>query len=187
MHYSESQQRRRDRGDQTSADGVVEAVYVTSKAGRGMRPLEEAEAIFGVGLAGDRYFSGEGYYSNKPLPGGGRQLTLIEAEALDEVERETGIRLGGGESRRNLVTTDVRLNALVGRRFYVGEVLCEGIRLCDPCKYLEEITGKPVLRPLVDQGGLRASILLGGTIRVGDHLVPADATDDAVTLATLQG
>src|ERR671937_507550 len=59
---------------------------------------------------------------------------------------------------------------LVGRRFWVGEVLCEGTRLCEPCQYLTELTGKPLLRALVHRGGLRAEIVRGGRIRRGDRL-----------------
>lgn len=183
MYCGTDQNIDRDTLERDGECGLVEAIYVTSKASRRMHSLGEVEAVAGEGLAGDRYLTGEGYYSNKPLPGGGRQLTLIEAEALDVIERETGVHLDGGESRRNLLTRGVCLNDLVGIRFHVGEALCEGIRLCDPCKYLEEITGKPVLKPLVNRGGLRASILSGGSIKVGDRLVPTDAA----TLATLYG
>jgi len=66
----------------------------------------------------------------------------------------------------------VRLRALIGRRFRIGSVLCEGVRDCPPCVHLVEVTGKPVLEPLVDLGGLRAAILEGGTIRAGDPIEP---------------
>jgi MOSC domain-containing protein YiiM len=151
-------------------DGQVEAIFVAPEAGAAMRGVTEAEAIAGSGLAGDRYQTGTGYYSTRPLPGGGRQLTLIEAEALEALRAETGIDLAPVEARRNVVTRGVRLNELVGTRFQVGEVLCEGIRLCEPCNYLEELTGKPVNRPLIHRGGLRANILSDGVIHVGDSV-----------------
>ena len=47
-----------------------------------------------------------------------------------------GSRLGAAEARRNLVTRGISLNPLVGRRFTVGEVECEGRRLCEPCAHL---------------------------------------------------
>lgn len=151
--------------------GTVEAIYITSSAGKPMRPLSEAEAIVGQGLAGDRYLEGTGYYSNRPLADGSREITLIEAEELEGIERETGIRLAPSESRRNVLTRSVRVNKLIGKRFRMGEVVCEGIRICEPCTYLEKLTGKRVMRALVHKGGLRARIVSGGTVRVGDEIL----------------
>jgi hypothetical protein len=150
--------------------GTVEAIYTAPFAGEPMRPLSEAEAISGQGLAGDRYLEGTGYYSNRPLADGSREITLIEAEELEGLERETGIRLDPSESRRNVLTRSVRVNDLIGKRFRMGEVVCEGIRICEPCTYLEKLTGKRVMRPLVHRGGLRARIVSGGTVRVGDGI-----------------
>jgi MOSC domain-containing protein YiiM len=95
---------------------------------------------------------------------GGKDLTLIEAEVL------AAVWLTGTLARRNLVTRDVRLNALVGRRFRIGEVECYGNRLCEPCTYLENLTGVS-MQALAGRGGLRADILTDGDIRVGDPLI----------------
>ncbi|CAA9469718.1 MAG: hypothetical protein AVDCRST_MAG25-1946 [uncultured Rubrobacteraceae bacterium] len=151
--------------------GEVEAIYITPSAGEPMRSLTEAEAIAGQGLVGDRYLEGAGYYSNRPLADGSREITLIESEELEGIERETGIRLHPSESRRNVLTRSVRVNTLIGKRFRMGEVVCEGIRICEPCTYLEKLTGKRVMRPLVHKGGLRARIVSGGTVRVGDGIL----------------
>lgn len=151
--------------------GTVEAIYIASSAGEPMRTLSEAEAITGRGLAGDRYLEGTGYYSNRPLADGSREITLIEAEDLEGIMRETGIRLDPSESRRNVLTRSACVNSLIGKRFRMGQVLCEGIRICEPCTYLEKLTGKRVMRPLVHRGGLRARIVSGGTVRVGDQIL----------------
>jgi MOSC domain-containing protein YiiM len=132
---------------------------------------EACEAVAGQGLSGDRYALGLGYYSARPLPGGARELTLIEEEALEEIEAETGIRLTTLEARRNVATRGVRLGELIGRRFSIGEVVCEGVRDCPPCEHLEELTGKMVMKPMARRGGLRANVLTTGTIRVGDPVV----------------
>ncbi len=63
------------------------------------------------------------------------------------------------------------MNELIGKRFRMGEVVCEGIRICEPCTYLEKLTGKRVMRPLVHKGGLRARIVSGGTVRIGDRIL----------------
>ena len=150
--------------------GTVEAIYITPSAGKPMQTLSRAEAIAGQGLAGDRYLEGTGYYSGRPPADGSREITLIESEELEGMERETGIRLDPSESRRNILTRSISLNALIGKRFRLGEVLCEGLRICEPCTYLEHLTGKRVMRPLVHRGGLRARIVSGGTVEVGDEI-----------------
>ncbi len=64
------------------------------------------------------------------------------------------------------------LNHLVGRRFRVGPVLLETVRLNAPCKYLEKMTGKAVYLPLLNRSGLNCRVVEGGTIRPGDRLTP---------------
>ena len=147
--------------------GRVEAMFICPEASASMQPLTEAQAIAGVGLAGYRYSSGTGFYSDRPRADGGRELTLISVEMLDDLFADSGIRLTPLESRRNLLTSGIGLNELIGRRFTIGDVLCEGIDYCTPCEHLVELTGKPVLKPLVDRGGLRARIVSGGTIAIG--------------------
>lgn len=147
--------------------GEVVAIFVAEAMGASMQELTEATAIASAGLDGDRYRNGAGFYT--PVPGP-RQLTLIEEETLAYLATEHGIDLPPHESRRNLTTRGIRLNDLVGKRFTIGEVHCEGIRLCPPCNRLEELTGKPVLAPLVDRGGLRADILTDGVIKRGDAI-----------------
>ena len=66
---------------------------------------------------------------------------------------------------------DFNLGTLVGRRFRLGAVVCRGRRLCEPCAHLDRVNGGGVLRPLVHRGGLRADVVDGGTLRVGDRLV----------------
>jgi MOSC domain-containing protein YiiM len=125
-------------------------------------PVESARAVAGRGLEGNRYF-----YDDAPA---GRALTLIQAEALDGMREDTGIELSAAESRRNVVTTGIDLNALVGKRFRVGEVECLGVELCHPCSSLEKMTQKGVIKGLVNRGGLNADILTDGEISVGDRV-----------------
>jgi MOSC domain-containing protein YiiM len=120
-----------------------------------LAPVESVNAVAGCGLEGDRYFQPDGA---RP----GQALTLIEAEALDDVG------LTGAQSRRQVVVRGVRLNDLVGKRFTVGGVECVGVELCEPCAHLESLTRPGIMRDLVHRGGLNADILVGGTIAVGD-------------------
>ena len=127
-----------------------------------MQSVESVQAETGKGLQGDRYYS----KGEKPDPA--RQVTLIESEAIQAVQHEASISLTPGASRRNLVTQGVPLNHLVGKEFYVGKVKLRGIRLCEPCKHLSEMTQPGVLPALVHRGGLRAEILTSGKIQIGD-------------------
>jgi MOSC domain-containing protein YiiM len=149
----------------------VEAIHIASAAAEPTRAVGSIRAVPGVGLEGDRYAAGLGHYDDDRVS---RDLTLIEAEVIESLAHEHGIELAPGETRRNLTTRGVELNELVGRRFWVGEVLCEGTRLCEPCQYLTDLTGKPLLRSLVHRGGLRADIVRGGVIARGDPVRPAD-------------
>jgi MOSC domain-containing protein YiiM len=146
--------------------GIVEAIVVGPAAAGPLAPTREAAAIPGRGLAGDRYADSAGTFaSGRP----GSALTLVDAAVLDELAAAQGAPI---DHRRNVVVRGADLNALVGRRFTLGDVLCEGRRLCEPCAHLERLNGGGVLRPLVHRGGLRADIVGGGTVRVGDELVP---------------
>ena len=147
--------------------GRVESIHISSAAEGVMRGVAEVTALAGVGLDGDRYATRTGSFSAKPKPG--RQITLIEAEAIEALERELGLVLAPGETRRNVITRGVALNHLVGREFTVGGVRLRGYELCEPCNDLARMTAKPQILPgLVHRGGLRAEILEGGVLRVGD-------------------
>jgi len=135
-----------------------------------MVPVPHAAALPGLGLDGDCYAVGNGEFSHWPKD---HELTLIEAEAIEHVSAEYGVTLAPGETRRNITTHHIDLNALVGVKFKLGEVVCLGTRLCHPCAYLERVTDRPGLaRLLAGRGGLRAQILTEGVIFPGDVIVP---------------
>jgi MOSC domain-containing protein YiiM len=146
------------------------AIFVAPSEGAPMEARAAIEAIAGVGLAGDRYAIGAGKYSGAGR--GARDVTLIEREAVDAVRAEDGgVPVTEAETRRNLVTEGVALNHLVGRTFRVGGVLLRGVKLAEPCVYLEQVTGREGVRAaFVHRGGLRAEILDGGELRVGDAI-----------------
>ena len=131
----------------------VEAITIGES--NSLRPVESVEAVAGKGLEGDRHFFAEG-----ARPGGA--ITLIEAEVLEDVG------LSGPQSRRQIVTRGVRLNDLVGKRFFVGKIECEGVELCEPCLHLQSLTRPGIIDDLLHRGGLNADIVSSGTISVGD-------------------
>ena len=152
--------------------GRVLSIHVAPAASAPMESVAEARAVPGRGLEGDRYFLGTGYYSPRPSAGG-REITLIEAETLEALDETLGIKLSAAESRRNVTTSGAPLNHLVGREFWVGSVRLRGTRLCEPCTHLDQLTRPGVMHGLIHRGGLRASILTDGVIRVDDPIRPA--------------
>jgi MOSC domain-containing protein YiiM len=143
-------------------EGKVISINITPQAEAPMQSVEEVRAIPGRGLEGDRYFDNKGR-----APEVKRELTLIEAEAIEAFKSELNVDYGLSDSRRNLVTRGVPLNHLVGKEFWVGEVKARGIMLCEPCAHLQKLTVNQVLPGVVHRAGLRAQILTEGTIRVG--------------------
>jgi MOSC domain-containing protein YiiM len=150
--------------------GRLIAAHIAEQASMEMEELAAAHMIAGVGIEGDRYATGRGTYSYKPHED--RQCTLIEMETLEGLRRDHGLDLAPHESRRNLTTQGVPLNHLVGRHFKVGEVVLFGGRLNVPCKYLDDLLGRPLFNPLLNRSGLNCRIIQGGTIRPGDVIEP---------------
>ena len=155
-------------GDESAAltelGGTVEQILVAGAKGTPRTGIDRAAAVEGKGLEGDRYFGqGPGRYAAD------RQVTLIEAEAVDAV-RAAGGPFTAADARRNVVTRGVRLNELVGRTFRVGGAVLRGVELCHPCGHLAKLTYRGVTRDLKMRGGLRAAVLEGGEIRAGDAL-----------------
>jgi MOSC domain-containing protein YiiM len=138
--------------------GSVEQINIAAVESELPTPVDAVE-VTADGVVGDRY-------------GQSRDLTLIEAEALEGLRDDTGIALSAAESRRQVLTRGIRLNDLVGERFAVGGVECVGQEWCEPCDHLQGLTRPGVLRGLVHRGGLRADIVSGGRIAVGDTVAP---------------
>jgi len=147
--------------------GRVEAIHVTADHGELPRPVERVRAHAGKGLEGNRYFFADG---DAPP---GVAITLIAAEALQAFEAETGLSLTAAESRRNVLVRGVDVNSLVGKRFRVGGVECEGVELCEPCTHLEGMTRPGVIKGMVHRAGLNANVLTDGEIAVGDAVSEA--------------
>lgn len=153
--------------------GLVTAIALAPAATGPVRLVDTAVAEAGRGLVGDRYHAQAGTFS---APGAtGTALTLVDADLLAAIPAPPG-PLDLAASRRNIATTGIDLDALIGREFLIGDVRCLGRRRAEPCAHLERLAGPSTLRALVHRGGLRADVLQGGTIRIGDA-VRADDGD----------
>jgi hypothetical protein len=151
--------------------GTIEAIYVAAGDGEPLRTVERAVLTAGAGIAGDRYYGRAG----KP----GRNVTLIEAEAIERFNADYRANAPLGATRRNIVTRGIRLNDLVGREFLIGGVRALGIELCEPCSILGANLATPavdkaaVVRAFVHRAGLRADLLSSGEVAVGDPVAAA--------------
>ena len=146
-------------------EGTIISINIAPEAEAPMQSISEVRAVPGQGLEGDRYFDHKGTFS-KPQPD--RELTLIEAEAIEALRSEFQVDFGLSASRRNIVTRGVPLNHLVDKEFWISDVKARGLRLCEPCSHLQRLSHPKVLPGLVHRGGLRAQILTEGMIRVGE-------------------
>ena len=146
-------------------------ILVSTSPSAPMTAVREVRAVEGRGLEGDRYFFGKGTFSpavHRP----DHEVTLVESEQIAAFAAASGLPFDAAMARRNLVTEGSDLNALVGQTFEIGEVVLRGIRLCEPCNYLAKTTYPETLAGLMHRGGLRAQIVRGGVLRVGDAVRP---------------
>lgn len=146
--------------------GTVEAIFITPRGGTKMERVAEIEALADLGLKGDRYCLGTGYWTGVDEC----QLTLIEAEDLEEIFKTTGLRVGDGEHRRNLVTRGIKLRDLSGQRFQIGQAVLEYDRPRPPCSYVESLTQPGMTRALGRRGGICARVIKSGWIRAYDAI-----------------
>ena len=148
--------------------GTVNCIFIADPRSP-MRAVDSVRAVPGKGLEGDRYFDKAGTFSKNSTDD--REITLIEAEAIEAVGRNYNVELAPNETRRNLLTRGVALNHLVNLEFAIGNVRLRGLRLCEPCGHLSKLTRPGVKEALVHRGGLRAKILTEGMIHVGDEVL----------------
>ena len=149
--------------------GSIVSLHIVAEKSAPMDTVAAVHAIPGKGLKGDRYADGRGTYSEYPEDG--RQVTLFEEETLEALHRDMGISLGPNQTRRNIITSGVPLNHLVGQKFLVGEVLLEGTRLNAPCQYFQDLLGiKGLFKALIHRSGLNCRILTEGETYIGDSI-----------------
>ena len=148
--------------------GTVELLATAGAAGAPMERRDALEVRPVLGIVGDRYAHDAGTFHRHP----DAEVTLVEAE---EAEAEGADPLSW---RRNIVTRGIALDELIGRTFRVGHVVLHGMRRCLPCGHLERLTGREGLKQRI-RGGLRARVVHGGVLRIGDAIEPVPAQLDA--------
>lgn len=146
--------------------GRLEAILITEAAGADMRSVARARALPDLGLDGDRYALGRGWWRATD----GCQVTLIHAEHLARAARRTGLDLGDGRHRRNLVVSGLATTELRGQTLQIGEAQFAWHRLRPPCGYLDQVSGRGSAKALGKHGGVCLKVIQGGTIEVGDPI-----------------
>jgi len=121
------------------------------------------QSLKGKGLLDDRKFKNNNSKES--------QITLVEIENINYFNNISKTNIPAVDFRRNLVTENIRLNELLGKEFFVGDVKLKAHDLCRPCKYLQEkLKQNNFIKEFLHKGGLRCEILTNGKIKVGDKI-----------------
>lgn len=151
--------------------GKISSLHISPESNAPCQAMDVLELHVGKGIHGDHH-----YRDNGSVPE--TELTLIAAEEIEAFNLRTGLHLQAADLRRNVLTQGLDLNALVGRRFRIGDAEAEGLELCEPCRPLgqrlatESVSASTIVRELTKRGGLRARILHDGLVRPGDAIIP---------------
>jgi len=141
--------------------GKVVEIGITQNKGNKIQKVSQVKAVGGKGLINDRKFKEN---NQKKC-----QITLIEIENINYYNNLSKTNLAPIDFRRNIVTENIKLNDLIGKEFFVGNVKLKAHDLCQPCIYLQEkLNQKNFVKLLLNRAGLRCEILTSGTITVGD-------------------
>ena len=138
-------------------------IGITNINNKKIEEFDSIDVVANKGILGDRHFKD----FNDPYC----QLSLIESENIDYYNIKYGLNIPYIDFRRNIVTSGIQLNELVGKKLKIGEVELEGIDLCRPCKHLTEMIGEAnILKEFLRRGGLRCQILSSSKIKIGDKI-----------------
>ena len=136
---------------------------ITPHNNKKIQEVNSIEVIAEKGIVGDRHFKDY----NDPYC----QLSLIESENIDYYNTKYGLNIAYVDFRRNIITKEIGLNDLIGKKFFIGKVEVEGIDLCRPCRHLTEMLNQDnVLKEFMRRGGLRCRILTSSQININDKI-----------------
>lgn len=151
---------------------VVSALYIASAAGLPMERVDHVTAVARRGLEGDRYYRDKGHWSGTDEC----EVTIITQERIDEIEQLWGVKIQDGEHRRNIVTRNLPIEKLAGRRFHIGSATFGYERPRPPCAYIQMITEQGMTKALGRDAGICVRCIKGGEIRPGDQIVISTIT-----------
>ena len=138
-------------------------ICITKESGKDLEDIDSISVIANKGIENDRYFKDD---NDNDV-----QLTLIEKENIDYYNSISKSDIPYINFRRNIITSGIKLNDLVGKELFVGNVKIKVHRLCDPCKYLQDkLNDNNLVKKLVNKGGLRCQVITDGIISVNDEI-----------------
>ena len=142
---------------------IVSNICIANSSGNKMQEINNIQVIANKGIVNDRYF--------KDNNDNDTQITLIESENIDYFNKISGTNFLASDFRRNIITQGIKLNDLIDKKIKVGEVSMFVHRLCDPCKYLQDLLSqKNLVKNLLNKGGLRCEALTDGNISIQDKI-----------------
>jgi MOSC domain-containing protein YiiM len=144
---------------------MIQAIFIAPRPEAQQQSATEIEVVTQKGIIGDRNFDQHHWP--------GQNITLIESEMIALFNLQQQQNIHDHDTRRNLITKDIKLNPLVGQIFYIGQIKLIGTELCQPCKSLSQalandtLPQQQVIKAFTDKAGIRASILSSGHITIG--------------------
>jgi len=158
--------------------GKVIALFIAPNTDDAVQTQRAVHLAPNQGIVGDRYFLAQQSLAIDTQLPRKEDITLISADELDAFNTQFELNIPLGDFRRNIVTRGVDLNALVGKRFRVGNALCIGMELCEPCRKLARTVNSLVLPHLVHRAGIRAAVLRTGDVMGNDIIEELSAEVD---------
>ena len=133
--------------------GTITNLHIARVKGTPSDPVQEATAISGLGLEGDR----SAYEGNL------RQVLFVDKEILD------GADLAPGQVKENITVTGLNVAEVKpGQVFTIGDtVTLEAVGDCEACSKMDAIR-LGLKDELQGKRGMLAKVLNGGAIKVGD-------------------
>ncbi len=135
--------------------GTITNLHIARVKGTPSDPVQEATAISGLGLDGDR----SAYEGNL------RQVLFIDKGILDE------LGLVPGQVKENITVTGLDLSQTKeGQVFFIGDdVTMEIVGGCEPCGKMDAVQSG-LMEKIDGRRGMLAMVINGGHIKVGDSV-----------------
>ena len=135
--------------------GSITNLHIARVKGTPSDPVQEANAISGLGLEGDR----------SAYEGNTRQVLLVDKAILDEAD------LNPGQVKENITVTGLDLSGVkAGQVLSIGDsVTMEVVGDCEACGKMDAI--RMGLKDSLDgKRGTLAKVLNGGANKIGDSV-----------------
>ena len=135
--------------------GTITNLHIARVKGTPSDPVQEATAISGLGLEGDR----------SAYEGNTRQVLFVDKEIFD------GAGLVPGQVKENITVTGMNVSQIQpGQVFTIGDaVTLEAVGDCEACGKMDAIR-MGLMDEIQGKRGMLAKVINGGSIKVGDSV-----------------